>query len=57
MVVQDAAGRFFEVREPADASLNHAWLGVEVKRGKDGFEPKKNAREILIRKFGCKQAA
>lgn len=57
MIVQDAAGQFFQVRETDDANLSHVWFGIEVKRAKNGFEPKKNARETLVRKVGCKQAA
>jgi hypothetical protein len=47
--IETSAGLFFAVREPEDAALAHGWIGLPVKRTKDGFAPKANAREILVR--------
>jgi hypothetical protein len=46
-VVQDNAGSFFRITgELSDV----AWVGVEVKRVKGGWEPKKKARPCAVRK-------
>ena len=46
-IVQDLAGQFFQVRDH----------GMAVKRVGGGFAPKKGAREILVRKLGCRVVA
>ena len=53
MIIETSNNQIFQVRE-AGADLDHVWLGVEVKRVKGGFAPKKNAREILVRKAACR---
>lgn len=53
MIVLDTAGRLFRVRDTGDANLAHVWFGTEMKRTAAGYEPKKNARESLVRKVGC----
>ena len=50
MVIQTSANQFFSVQETGDADLAHVWSGVEVKRVKGAFVPKKNARQVLVRK-------
>jgi hypothetical protein len=54
MIVEDTQNRFFLVRDTGDANLAHVWFGIEVKRAKGGFAPKKNARETLVRRAGCR---
>lgn len=54
MIIQTTAGELFQVRETGDASLEHVWLGVAVKRSGENFIPKKNAREILVRKMATR---
>ena len=53
-VVETLANQLFMVRE---AAPDHVFLGVEVKRTKAGFTPKARAREILVRKLGCRVVA
>jgi hypothetical protein len=50
IIIEDSANRFFRVRETGNPALAHVYLGIEVKRTRDGFVPKANAREILVRK-------
>lgn len=54
MIIETAAGQFFNVSETGDADLSHVWNGIEVKRSKGVWVPKKNARPILVRKQGSK---
>lgn len=49
-IIEDAANRFFRVRETGNPDLAHVWFGVEVKRTRAGFVDKKNARDGLVRK-------
>lgn len=51
MIIETAANQFFQVRP---AHVDHAWIGFQVKRTKEGFAPKAKAREILVRKAGSK---
>lgn len=57
MIVETSSNQLFQVR-PAGGGIDHAWLGIEVKRvgPRDAYEftPKKNARETLVRKAGCR---
>ncbi len=48
-VVETSDNRFFRVTD-AGADLDHVWIGLEVKRIKDGWAPKSKAREQLVRK-------
>jgi hypothetical protein len=50
MIIETSSNQFFQVLETGDASLAHVWSGVEVKRVKGAFVPKKNARQVLVRK-------
>lgn len=56
-IVQDLAGQFFQVRDAGSADLAHVFHGMAVKRVGGGFAPKKGAREILVRKVGCRVVA
>jgi hypothetical protein len=55
MIVRDSAGQTYQVVETNDPALAHCWNGIAVKLTKTavGFEPKKNAKPILVRKIGC----
>jgi len=53
-IVEDSANQFYSVVEIAQPGLEHAWLGVPVKRVKGEFVPKAKATPRLIRKFGCR---
>lgn len=48
MIVETSSNQFFRVRV-ADG-IDHAWIGIEVKRVKGSWEAKAKAREILVRK-------
>jgi hypothetical protein len=52
-IIETLCNRTYRVRD-AGPGLEHAWLGVEVKRTKLGFVPKKNARETLVRKVAAR---
>ncbi|MBI1690499.1 hypothetical protein [Methylorubrum sp. DB1722] len=56
-IVQDLAGQLFQVRDTGTADLAHVFHGMAVKRVGGGFAPKKGAREILVRKLGCRVVA
>ncbi len=56
-IVQDLAGQLFQVRDANVAELGHVFHGMAVKRVAGGFAPKKGAREILVRKVGCRLVA
>jgi len=56
-IVEDLAGQLFQVRDDGAPGLDHVFRGVAVKRVRGGFEPKKGAREILVRKLGCRVVA
>lgn len=51
-IVETLANQLFQVRDLPD--VDHVWMGIEVKRVKGGFAPKAKAREILVRKLGCR---
>lgn len=57
MIIETTAGQKFQVRETGHTDLSHVWYGVEVKKVGAAFEPKKNAREILVRKLGAVKIA
>lgn len=50
MIIETSCNHFYQVRETNDANLEHVWFGIEVKRVKGAYVPKKNARETLVRK-------
>lgn len=52
-IIETSDNRRFRIRD-AGPGLAHAWLGIEVKRTKAGYVPKASAREILVRKAGCR---
>jgi hypothetical protein len=47
-IIETSSNQFFRVREAA--GIDHAWIGIEVKRVKGEWVPKAKAREILVRK-------
>lgn len=49
MIIETSCNRFFTVRD-AGPGLEHVYLGTEVKLVKGAYVPKKNAREILVRR-------
>ena len=53
-IVETSSNQLFRVH---DAGHDHAWLGVEVKRAAGGYVPKAKAREVLVRKAGCRIVA
>jgi hypothetical protein len=57
MIVETLANEFYSVTETNDVNLAHVWFGVPVKKTKDGYVPKAKARQILVRKQGCKVVA
>ncbi len=56
-IIETTSGQTYQVRETNDAALAHVWFGIEVKRAKGTFVPKKNAREMLVRKAGSRIVA
>jgi hypothetical protein len=48
MIIETSSNQFFRVSDAP--GIDHAWLGVEVKRVKGGWEAKAKARPILVRK-------
>jgi hypothetical protein len=53
MIVETTSNQLYKV-EPAEG-IDHAWLGVEVKRVRGGgYAPKAKAQPILVRKAGSK---
>ncbi len=54
MIVETTCNRLFLV-EPAPEGVEHVWLGIELNRRT--LEPKKGAREVPVRKAGCRIVA
>ena len=50
-IVETTCNRLFRVRD-AGPGLDHVWLGTELNR-RTG-EPKKGAREVPVRRAGCR---
>jgi hypothetical protein len=50
MIIETSANQLYRVTETGDADLAHVWSGIEVKRVRGEFVPKKNARPALVRK-------
>ena len=48
-IVETSSGQLFRILSDNPATPQ-AWTGIEVKRCKAGFQDKKNARIILVRK-------
>lgn len=57
MIVETLANEFYNVTETNNANLAHVWFGIAVKKTKAGFVPKAKAKQILVRKEGCKVVA
>jgi hypothetical protein len=58
MIVEDSAHQLWAVRD--EAGIDHEWMGIAVKRTKQGFQPKSGsagAKERLIRKAATRIAA
>ncbi len=53
-IIETTDNRLFRVRETGDADLQHVWVGIEVKRTRDGYVPRAKAREQLVRKAGSR---
>lgn len=56
MIIETSSNQFFRVRE-AGNGIDHAWLGIEVKRVKGAWVPKAKAREMLVRKAATRVVA
>jgi hypothetical protein len=58
VIVETSDNRFFAVREYGDPSIQHCWIGYEVKKRKDGrYTAKiktKTPRLTLVRKAASK---
>ncbi len=52
MIIETTSNQFYRVE--AAAGIDHAWLGVEVKRAKGGWVEKAKARPILVRKLSTR---
>lgn len=52
MIIETSSNQLFRVKDIV--GIEHAWEGVEVKRVRGGFESKKNAKPILVRKAATK---
>lgn len=51
MFIETSDNRLFSVKD-AGPDMPHAWLGTELSRRT--LQPRKNAREMLVRKAGCR---
>lgn len=56
-IVEDSANQLFAVRDAGSAELAHAFRALPVKRVRGAYEPKKCAREGMIRRLGCRLVA
>lgn len=56
-IIEDTANRLYAVEETGDAALAHVWFGIEVKRIRGAYVPKKNARRQLVRKEATRVVA
>lgn len=56
-IVEDSANQLFAVRDAGSTDLAHVFRGGPVKRVRGVYEPKKGAREALIRRLGCRVVA
>jgi len=52
MIVETSSNQLFRVR-PAEG-IDHAWIGIEVKKVGGAYVPKAKAREQLVRKAETK---
>lgn len=50
MIIETSSNRFYRVVEIENPDLAHCWMGIEVKRVRGEFVPKKNAYSELVRK-------
>lgn len=41
MIIETSDNRFYRVREHTEVCMSHCYLGVELKRGKGGFKPRR----------------
>ena len=53
-IVETTWNALYQVSETGYPDMQHVWYGMAVKRTRNGFEFKKNARTELVRKEGCK---
>lgn len=56
-IVEDSANQLFAVRDAGSTELAHVFRGISAKRVRGAYEPKKGAREVLIRRLGCRVVA
>jgi hypothetical protein len=56
-IIETLAGETYRVTETGSADLAHVWHGIRVKRTKDGWAVRKNARTELVRKVGAQVLA
>lgn len=56
-IVETSAGLLFQVADAGSSDLAHVFRGIAVKRVRGGFALKKGAREILVRRMGCRVVA
>lgn len=56
-IVEDSTNQLFAVRDAGSSELAHVFRGIPVKRVRGAYEPKKGAREALIRRIGCRVVA
>lgn len=57
MIVETAANELFRVADLRDPEHAHVWLGTPVKLVKGAYVPKAKARDVLVRKAGCRIVA
>jgi hypothetical protein len=57
MIVETTCNRLYLVRPTGNPNLAHVWFGIEVKRKGGAYVPKTKAREVLVRREGCRIVA
>ena len=50
MIIETSDNRFYSVQPAQDPSLDHVWIGFEVKRSKGEWVAKATSRVGLVRK-------
>jgi len=56
-IVETSAGLLFQVSDAGSPELAHVFRAMPVKRARGGFALKKGAREMMIRRLGCRVVA
>lgn len=52
-VIETTDNRLYAVEQTGDPNLAHVWLGIAVKKTKQGFVPTAKARRTLVSKAHC----